>query len=395
MLKYGDSHWSSAGSLDAPVRAPARPHQHWWARLRSCQATDRSLYAGLSCPKMTFRADTSDDLERRHPLTGGLGNQFCPRTASTLHPSFSWSYSRAALLDRCERLYYEHYYGSHGGWTTDAAPSTQLAFRLKHLTSPNAELGRAVHRRASEIAHAVRDGAPLPTPAELHEKTYGELESVIMRARNDPVWRANPRHAPVLHKVFYGGMSFTRRRTVLAEMSARSAVLHAALLASPVWHAAGIPGAAILFIDEPILVSLNDMSTIATPDLVLHLPNDRMIVIDWKTGATGDLSQVILYAHAVQTALGQGFAAIRCEAWLVHLDRASLEAAKVTPTNVEAALAAQRASAARMQDLLDQPAHNVPRPRAAFRQATDPNQVCRRCKMLALCSREFVGAEAA
>ena len=323
--------------------------------------------------------------------SGGRSSS-APRTP---RPAFSWSYSRAALLDRCERLYYEHYYGSHGGGTADASPSTRLAFRLKHLTSPNAELGRAVHRRASEIAIAIRDGAPLPTAAALHAKTYGELESVIMRGPNDPEWLSSPRRAQLLHEVFYGGMSFTRRRTLLAEMTARATVLQAALLASPVWHAASIPGAAILFIDEPILVSMNGISTIATPDLVLRLPNDRVIVIDWKTGATGDLSQVILYAHAVQTALGQGFAAIRCEAWLVHLDRASLEAATVTSARVEAALAAQRASAARMYELLDDPAYNVPRPRAAFRQATDPNQACRRCKMLALCSRELVSAEAA
>lgn len=350
---------------------------------------------GPYSPAMTSLARVSLAVDSPHRRADGITHDSSSSAPHAPRPSFSWSFSRAALLDRCERLYYEHYYGSHCGWAADASSDTRLAFRLKHLTSPNAELGRAVHRRASEIAIAIRAGAPLPTAAALRAKTYSELESVIMRGPNDPVWRANPRRAPLLHEVFYGGMSFTRRRALLAEISARATALQAALLASPVWHAASIPGAAILFIDEPILVSLNGMSTIATPDLVLHLPNYRMIVIDWKTGATGDLSQVILYAHAVQTALGQGFAPIRCEAWLVHLDRATLEAATVTSAKVEAALAAQGASAARMHDLLDDPTHNVSRPRAAFRQATDPNQTCRRCKMLALCSQEFVSAEAA
>ncbi|WP_439642640.1 PD-(D/E)XK nuclease family protein [Gemmatimonas sp.] len=307
----------------------------------------------------------------------------------------AWSHSRAALLDRCERLYYEHYYGSHGGWSAEASPRTQQAFRLKHLTTPNAELGRAVHRRAAEIALAVREGAPRPTAATLQAKTHAELEEVIMRGGNDPVWIANPRRAPVLHEAYYGGMGFARRRALVVDMNDRAAMLHAALLSSPVWDAAAMPGAEILFIDEPILITLNGVSTIATPDLVLRLPYDRMIVVDWKTGTTGDLAQVMLYALAVQTALGGSLASVRCDAWLVHLDRSSLEAATVTPAKVVAVTAAQRASVTRMKDLLDDPTHNVPRPRAAFRQATDPNEGCRRCKMLALCSTEFASAKAA
>lgn len=344
---------------------------------------------------MTVLAPICDAIDSTRNFTGGHACGTSPSAPPTPRSSFAWSHSRASLFDRCERLYYEHYYGSLGGWTAEASARTRLAFRLKHLTTPTAELGRAVHRRAAEIALAVRDCVPRPTAATLQAKTYAEVEAVIMRAGNDPAWIANPRQAPVLHEVYYGGMSFARRRKLLADLSDRVTMLHAALLASPVRDAAAIPGAEILFIDEPILITCNGVSTIATPDLVLRLPHDRLIVVDWKTGATGDLAQVMLYAQAVQTALGESLASVRCEAWLVHLDRSSLEAATVTPTKVEVAAAAQRASVTRMKDLLDDPTHNAPRPRAAFRQATDPNEGCRRCKMLALCSTEFADAKAA
>ncbi|MCO4101691.1 MAG: PD-(D/E)XK nuclease family protein [Gemmatimonas sp.] len=344
---------------------------------------------------MTALAPISAAIDSTRSFTGGHACDTSPSAPPTPCPSFAWSYSRAALLDRCERLYYEHYYGSHGGWSAEASPRTRLAFRLKHLTTPTAELGRAVHRRAAEIALAVRDGAPQPTAATLQAKTYAELEAVIMRGINDPAWIANPRRAPVLHEVYYGGMGFARRRKLLAAMNDRASVLHSTLLASPVWNAAAIPGADILFIDESILITLDGVSTIATPDLVLQLPPDRLIIVDWKTGNTGDISQLILYANAVQAALGARYTTKRCEAWMVHLDRTSLEATTVTPAKVEAAAAARRASVTRMEDLLDDPTHNVPRQRAAFRQATDPNQGCRRCKMLAMCSTEFAGAKAA
>ncbi len=241
----------------------------------------------------------------------------------------------------------------------------------------------------------MRDGAPPPTAAVLHARTRAELGAVIMRGPTDAEWLRDPRRAPLLHEAFYGPMGFTRRRQLLTELCARAAVLLKTLVASPIWRAAVLPGARILMIDEPILGTLDGISTIATPDLVLRLPDDRLIVLDWKTGTSGDLSQVMLYAHAVQAALGDGFAATRCEAWLLHLDRGSLEAMTVTAADVQLALEEQRASTRHMGDLLDDPQANTPKPRATFRQATDPNVACRRCKMLALCSPELVGSAAA
>ncbi|MFN8860689.1 MAG: PD-(D/E)XK nuclease family protein [Gemmatimonadaceae bacterium] len=332
-----------------------------------------------------------------HPwsIASRVSQHTSPASPRAPHPSFSWSFSRALLLERCERLYYEHYYGSHGGWMTDALAQSQLAFRLKQLTTPNAELGRAVHRRAAEIARAVRDSAPPPTEAVLLARTQAELEAVIMRHPTDPEWLLDPRRAPLLHEAFYAPMGLTRRRRLLNELIARAAVLQATLLASPIWRAAALPGAAILCIDEPILGALDGISTIATPDLVLRLPEDRVIVLDWKTGASGDLTQVVLYAHAVRAALGEDFAAGHCEAWLVHLDRGSIEALTVTAADVEIALKGLRASTTRMRALLNDPQSNIPKERATFRMATDPNVACRRCKMLALCSPEFAGAAAA
>lgn len=328
-------------------------------------------------------------------IASGFSDDTTPAAPRPARSAFSWSFSRAALLERCERLYYEHYYGSHGGWMTDARAHTRLAFRIKHLTTPNAELGRAVHRRAAEIAHAVRKGAPTPSAAMLHARTHAELQAVIMRRPTDPEWLVDPRRTPLLHEAFYGGMGLARRRQLLTDLGARAAVLQSTLLASPIWRAAALPGSQVLYVDEPILLSLDGVATIASPDLVLRLPEDRVIVLDWKTGATGDLTQVVLYTHAVRTALGEGFSASRFEAWLVHLDRGSIEARTVTTADAEIALQGLRASTARMHDLLDDPRANIPKPRVAFRLASDPNQACRRCKMLALCSSELVGSTAA
>ena len=101
------------------------------------------------------------------------------------------------------------------------------------------------------------------------------------------------------------------------------------------------------------------------------------------------MTQPILYAHAVQSALGADGAASAYEAWLMHLDRGTMEAVTVTASDIATALGAQQTSLERMRDLLVDPTRNVPKPRGTFAQAVDPNRECRRCKMLALCSVEF------
>ncbi len=303
--------------------------------------------------------------------------------------SYPWSYSRARLLDRCERLYYEHYHGSRGGGAASAPARTQLAFRLKSLTTPRAELGRAIHRRAAEIARAIRDGAPLPTHADMLSATRMELEPIIMRRSTDSAWLSDPARAPLLQEAYYGGMSRARRSQLLAELCERASRLLSALLDAPVWRAAGMAGAKILLIDEPLTATMDGLSVIATPDLVLRLPDDRLIVVDWKTGETADMAQVVLYAHAVQASLGLPIGGNGCDAWLMHLDRSALEAVTVVASEVDAVRAAVRESVGRMRTLDTVVETNALGAREHFRMAADPNTRCRRCRMFSLCSHEF------
>jgi hypothetical protein len=348
-------------------------------------SADSSLSPLTPVARPEGRAPRRHPARPSHAASGRAGHP----TDDGPGPAFSSSFSRSQLIERCERLYYEHYYGSHGGWAANATARARLAYRLKQLTTPNAELGRAVHRRAQEIAHAVRDRMPLPTSDEMYGRTRNELEAVIMRRATDPAWLTDPRRAPVLHEAYYGGVGMARRRQLLADLSARAVGLQAALLEAAVWRAAVLPGAKILLIDEQILTTHDGVLTTATPDLVLQLPDDRVIVVDWKTGSSGDMAQAIPYADAVQSALGTDGAITACEAWLIHLDRGSMEALTVTASGITTTLAAKLTNVERMRALLEDSPRNLPKPRAASSQATDPNRACRRCKMLALCSLEL------
>jgi hypothetical protein len=186
-------------------------------------------------------------------------------------------------------------------------------------------------------------------------------------------------------------MSGARREKLLTDTCALAERLLAALLDTVVWDAARQPGARILMIEEPILGTLDGVGTVATPDLVLELPNGRVLVIDWKCGWSGDLGQVVSYAGAVYDSLGPLASARRFEAWLVHLDRGSIEAVTVTAEDRARTQSAMRASMAGMVMLHRRFAGDVAPSPEAIALASDPNGTCRRCRHLEACLPELKG----
>lgn len=52
-----------------------------------------------------------------------------------LRREFSWSYSRYALFEYCQRAYYFYYYGSWGGWSVASDDEAQKLYRFKKMTS--------------------------------------------------------------------------------------------------------------------------------------------------------------------------------------------------------------------------------------------------------------------
>jgi PD-(D/E)XK nuclease superfamily len=74
----------------------------------------------------------------------------------TLENSLVWSAHRASTVGRCELKYYYNYVGSWEGWQSDAPPEVQDAYRLKHLTTPDLEIGQILHGQIKGIFEKVR-----------------------------------------------------------------------------------------------------------------------------------------------------------------------------------------------------------------------------------------------
>lgn len=95
------------------------------------------------------------------------------------------------------------------------------------------------------------------------------------------------------------------------------------------------------------------------------------------------------YAEAVHAGLGPRAPGTSFEAWLVHLERGSLEAVTVTTAARERSQTVRRASVAQLVSmheraiLIDQPVGET------FKRPADPNTTCRTCRLLEVCLPEL------
>ena len=73
-----------------------------------------------------------------------------------LENRLTWSKSRAETLDHCARKYWWTYYGSWGGWSSDAPKEAREAYMLKNLHSRWTWAGSVVHSAIEDVLRRVQ-----------------------------------------------------------------------------------------------------------------------------------------------------------------------------------------------------------------------------------------------
>ncbi|MBA7490478.1 hypothetical protein ES702_01016 [subsurface metagenome] len=77
---------------------------------------------------------------------------------TTYKNEFSWSVSRDATFQKCQRMYYYQYYGSWGGWNDDADDITRTVYMLKQLQNRQMWAGKKVHECIEKTLKKIQDG---------------------------------------------------------------------------------------------------------------------------------------------------------------------------------------------------------------------------------------------
>ncbi len=334
-----------------------------------------------------------------------MANELITLPDGLRYPALTWSPSRHATLERCERRYYLHYYESYGGWRTDAVPARQLSYRLRHLTSIELVLGTAIHQRASELARQAATKRAFSSVEMLTRSTRRELNAAVLASRDRDAFTRHPASSVMLAEMYYGRGLSPSRVTRINERLERAVP---ALRAAPEWEAlrsGEIRNTALGMVDT---FAIDGVAIRSRPDLVL-LQHERecqapavpaeiggavtISIVEWKTGSRQDTadSQVDFYAAGLGTMTtpsSDADASTPIRGRVYWLGEGITDERNITPSDVAEAVTQIRGSVARMRTLLSDPARNVPRPAGDF-ALTAHRAECRWCPFFQRCEPEL------
>ena len=309
------------------------------------------------------------------------------------YPDFSWSHSRDRALAECARSYYWRYYGSHRGWHPDAPHPAQLAYALKQLTTFPMIVGNVVHTCARDCACAIRHGRPLPPFDAMMAQASNELNRALIGSHHRGLFLRDPKRMPMLREAWYSGRADSAG---LAAAVAKARICLCALEGSRVWQELeACPAERIVVSDTPEAFVHEGWPIYAGPDLVYCPDDQRVVILDWKTGDDSDAElQISLYALYCRAVLGLRF---REEAWfgrVVNLATGDDTTREITRYDLMLAAERVRHSVAAMQALLADPDRNEPRSIAEFPiVAPERRRDCQFCSFYALCEQELQKAD--
>lgn len=192
---------------------------------------------------------------------------------------FSWSHSRERLWAECPRQYYLHYYAPFGGnapWETTDRPTLYVLGRLINV---HTLIGQIVHRLAREglqsakQAHLWAEASTVAGARTLLQRSLYASE----RALSKPLERVN-RDATLLIE------HYQRREIDTPTALDRVSFYAAKLLEHPAYRDAVEHASDLIAIDQVYRFRVGEVTTYAVPDVVQSMGNDRLRIIDWKTG---------------------------------------------------------------------------------------------------------------
>jgi hypothetical protein len=295
-----------------------------------------------------------------------------------LENEFSWSLSRSRTFRDCPLRYWFHYYGSWGGWETDAPAEARELYLLKNITNLHLIAGDTVHR-AIEF-----------TLQNLAQGTISEAEKVVAWCKTEMqrgfcesregVWQQKPKAFTRLFEHHYGPPP---SRDLLVRIAGKVGTSVRNFYSSAAF-------AVIRETDPGEWLPMETLDTFdfegtkvyAVPDFACR-HRGEVLLFDWKTGRPDkrNRDQVVLYTLFAAAKWGVDPDCVR-GAPVYLLNGGDFDPQPVALEDRDRVGGDVRSSIREMRERLVDPAANTAR-REDF-EAT-PGHVCRSCNFRGAC----------
>jgi hypothetical protein len=195
---------------------------------------------------------------------------------------FSWSKSRDGLFNVCLRSYYYHYYGSWNGWRQDAPPDLRELYIMKNLQTISTWRGVVVHRIAQEIVGRLREGRPLPMEQAL-TMARDRMQRDFEDSRTGRYRRRPNRICGLVEHYYDQAVSGdTLRETMVAVEGCVRRVYSTGSYQTMLQRGP----ASILEVEKLESMTMSGHKVWVSPDVIARSAADRLMIVDWKTGAS-------------------------------------------------------------------------------------------------------------
>ncbi len=308
-----------------------------------------------------------------------------------LENRFTWSKSRGETFEACLRRYWWTYYGSWGGWASDAPTDARSAYLLKNLHSRWTWAGDVVHRAIEGILRRLQGSVPAGALALAPRRVDPQEEVAAVTARmrsqfrdsRDHRYRNDPKRIVGLVEHEY---DLPIPDSEWKEIHRRAVEGLSAFLASPVFARirATDPSTWLPF-EELDSFDFEGVPVWAALDFAMRTEGGAE-VFDWKTGESRpeeNRLQLLCYALYVQARHGVPAERVTCH--LVYVNSGQVIDFTPTTAELDVAKGAIRSSIGRMRALLVDGAGN-----AGLKDRfpmTDELERCEVCCFRRLCNR--------
>jgi len=295
---------------------------------------------------------------------------------------FSWSRTRDNVFQECRRRYYLHYYGAWGGWDAGADPVTRALYVLKQLGTRQMWAGRLVHEAAERSLLALRAGHAL-SEASLIEDTVRQMRQEWKGSR-DRAYRESPK-VPGLFEHEYGVPVRDGEWRALRDHVIRCVRnFHRLPLLGEIKRT---PAHRWILIEDIGAFTWEGTRIFTAPDFAFWTEEDRLQLVDWKTGGGGEGAALQLGGYALYAREVLGVDLPRVDLLEVNLREGKVERHPWDEGSLERIREHIRLAVRAMKAYLRDPERNLAAEPDFER--TENLRICRWCNFRGVCRPEL------